>query len=200
MTVANITPEIIRINQISTHEDIDLNNLLKVIECIKKTKEINPIILDEENFMIIDGHHRFYAMKMLGFSKIPAYLIDYRKDYVKVNKWFRKIIYNGNDIGKILSEIIPNNDGKICVNFLFKRVCSDSEYTLYWKLHIIEKYLMSIGINVIKNPNEGIEPPSLDKEYILSIAKKGLRFPPKTTRHSYEFIIPNYRISLNEFV
>ncbi|BDC19048.1 ParB N-terminal domain-containing protein [Acidianus sp. HS-5] len=199
MTAANITPEFIRINQITTHEDIDISNLAKVIKCIRKTKEINPIILDEETFMVIDGHHRFYAMKMLGFSKIPAYLINYRKDYVKVNKWFRKLV-NDNDMNKIVSTIIPDNDGKICMNFLSKKLCSDSEYTLYWKLNVIEKYLSSIGINVIKNSKEGIEPPSLDKEYVLSIAKKGLRFPPKTTRHSYEFIIPNYRISLNEFV
>ncbi|PVU76311.1 hypothetical protein DDW13_03510 [Acidianus hospitalis] len=201
MTVANITPELIKINQIITHEDIDIVNLNKVINCIRKNKEIIPIIIDEESFMVIDGHHRFYAMKLLGFSKIPAYLINYRKDYVKVNKWFRKIVFSkGSNVDRILSLIIPNTEGKVCIKFFSRRFCSNSEYTLYWKLNIIEKYLLSIGVNVIKNPKEGIEPPSLDKEYVLSIAKKGLRFPPKTTRHSYEFIIPSYRISLNEFV
>lgn len=36
-----------------------------------------PIIVEKEHHLILDGHHRFEVAKMLGFSKIPAIIVDY---------------------------------------------------------------------------------------------------------------------------
>ena len=35
--------------------------------------------------VIIDGHHRFYALKNLGFKKVPVTTIDYFSDDIKTD-------------------------------------------------------------------------------------------------------------------
>ena len=44
----------------------------------------NPVIVDRDNFIILDGHHRVAALKQLGANKIPAYLVDYQNKNIRV--------------------------------------------------------------------------------------------------------------------
>jgi len=41
-----------------------------------------------------------------------------------------------------------------------------------------------------------VEPPSLSKKDVIRVARKGLVFPPKTTRHVYDFIIQHSPLSV----
>ena len=40
---------------------------------------IKPIIIDKENHLILDGHHRFEVAKQIGLTKVPAVILDYSK-------------------------------------------------------------------------------------------------------------------------
>jgi ParB-like chromosome segregation protein Spo0J len=49
--------------------------LRKLIKEIKKDGFINnPIIVDRNTRIILDGHHRFNAIKFLGLALSPVYL------------------------------------------------------------------------------------------------------------------------------
>ncbi|MEK6987516.1 MAG: ParB N-terminal domain-containing protein, partial [Candidatus Thermoplasmatota archaeon] len=39
------------------------------------------------HFVILDGHHRFAALKALGCRRIPAYVIDYFSDIIDLKTW-----------------------------------------------------------------------------------------------------------------
>ena len=55
--------------------------MTKIKNLIKKSgffKE--PIIVDKNNLVILDGHHRFNSCKLLGFIKIPCVTVDYFND------------------------------------------------------------------------------------------------------------------------
>jgi len=70
------------------HEEIVeeyLEELKNVIEHDGVLK--NPIVVDENTNIIIDGHHRFEALKKLGCSKIPAYFIDYESPMIRIETW-----------------------------------------------------------------------------------------------------------------
>ena len=68
---------------------ISIDKLIPIEECINERKRlvtdkirndnhwIKPIIIDCDNFLIMDGHHRFEAAKELGLKKIPAILVSY---------------------------------------------------------------------------------------------------------------------------
>ncbi len=44
-----------------------------------------PIIVEKDHLVILDGHHRVTALKQMGYRRIPAYLVDYFKQNVRVN-------------------------------------------------------------------------------------------------------------------
>jgi hypothetical protein len=77
--------KIVAIADLKPHEEIILENLEKIKEKIyAKGCLINPIIVDRDNLIILDGHHRVRALELLGYEKVPAYLVDYFDKKIKV--------------------------------------------------------------------------------------------------------------------
>lgn len=57
---------------------IETGNLQKVLESFKDTGTlINPIIADKDSLVIIDGHHRVEAAKIMKLKKLPVFVVDY---------------------------------------------------------------------------------------------------------------------------
>ena len=75
---------------------LDINKLIShEMVCLKRLKEVkadlllkgyikNPVVVDRKNNIILDGHHRVAALRQLGASKIPAYLVDYQDERIRV--------------------------------------------------------------------------------------------------------------------
>lgn len=47
----------------------------------------DPIWVDRETGVILNGHHRFRALIALGARRIPAWLIDYDDETVLLDRW-----------------------------------------------------------------------------------------------------------------
>lgn len=45
---------------------------------------LKPVIVDAETGLLVDGHHRLAALKLLGARAVPAVLINYAVDVKKV--------------------------------------------------------------------------------------------------------------------
>ena len=79
---------IVDITLLKQHEMIiecHLERLLAEIRrdgCIK-----DPIIADKETLVILDGHHRYNALKRMGAKFCPVCLVDYKSDKIKVGCW-----------------------------------------------------------------------------------------------------------------
>lgn len=48
---------------------------------------INPVIVDPEHRLLVDGHHRVRAFELLGLTHIPAFTVDYLSDDLTVKGW-----------------------------------------------------------------------------------------------------------------
>jgi len=78
----------IDINLLKQHEMIiecHLERLSLEIEndgCIK-----DPIIVDKNTMVILDGHHRYNALKRMGAKLCPVCLVDYKSKKIKVGCW-----------------------------------------------------------------------------------------------------------------
>lgn len=71
----------IYLSKLKEHEMIDKNYLAKIKHLIKKSGVFKePIIVDKDNLVILDGHHRFNSCKQLGLKMIPCILVDYFND------------------------------------------------------------------------------------------------------------------------
>lgn len=80
--------EILDIEILHSHEAVNPDMLDCLAEQIAKDGALfRPIVVDEKTYVILDGHHRFEALKRLGCRKIPVYLVDYMNNAIEVMTW-----------------------------------------------------------------------------------------------------------------
>ncbi|MGC8649116.1 MAG: ParB N-terminal domain-containing protein [Candidatus Micrarchaeia archaeon] len=79
---------LIRKENLKPHEQYNEQRLDEVLRGIKdKGCVCEPIIVDNKNYVILDGHHRFESLKRLGANFIPAYLVNYESSKIIVERW-----------------------------------------------------------------------------------------------------------------
>ena len=68
--------KLVDLSSLISHEKINKVRLSQVIRdittagCIK-----HPVVVDKKSRVILDGHHRFNALKKLGYKKTPDFFI-----------------------------------------------------------------------------------------------------------------------------
>jgi len=79
---------LVDLKQLKEHEEIEPQYLEKMKKQILRDKVLKkPIVVDENSKIILDGHFRYNVLKQLGYSKIPAYFLDYRSSEIIVKPW-----------------------------------------------------------------------------------------------------------------
>ena len=96
--------ELMNIASLIPHEQIIIAKKNHKKSKYKKTNKISflTIIACSKTSVIIDGHHRYNAMKELGFIKIPV---------TRINYYSKKVITDEDD-SFLKSEIITNAQNK----------------------------------------------------------------------------------------
>jgi hypothetical protein len=75
----------IGLKQLNPHEQIIEENLKKVLTSLKVEKRLKePVVVDKETKVILDGHHRVKAFEILGLREIPCRLVDYSSETINV--------------------------------------------------------------------------------------------------------------------
>ena len=73
--------EIVPIDSLHPHERVIPERLETVVAIITREQCVDiPVVVDDRSRVILDGHHRYNALKTIGAKKIPALLIDYFDD------------------------------------------------------------------------------------------------------------------------
>lgn len=76
------------VESLSPHEEVDPARLEELAGQIRDDGFVRePIVVDAEHRIILDGHHRYAALKKLGLKRVPAYVVDYASDAVRVTLW-----------------------------------------------------------------------------------------------------------------
>ncbi|MFH1257891.1 MAG: ParB N-terminal domain-containing protein [Candidatus Micrarchaeota archaeon] len=77
--------KLLEISSLKPHEKTDPKRLASVRGAISKDGLVrNPILVDGNSLTILDGHHRVESLRELGFSRVPANLVDYNNEEVVV--------------------------------------------------------------------------------------------------------------------
>ena len=89
------------VSSLRTHERVIPEAAEKLLLQLKNWAHLhNPIICGTNN-IILDGHHRTFAFKKLGFLFIPVCKIDYMHKDTQVRCWFR-LLTNVKDINLLV--------------------------------------------------------------------------------------------------
>ncbi len=67
------------------HEAVDPARLAQLRESLGRDGILyEPVIVDRESMVILDGHHRVRVLRGMGCQLIPAYLMDYSDSSIRV--------------------------------------------------------------------------------------------------------------------
>jgi hypothetical protein len=84
-TTNEIEAQIVELAKLKQHEEVDQIHLQELKEQIKSDGVLKfAIAVDKNTHIIIDGEHRFNALKMLGCKKIPVIYVDYNSPEIVV--------------------------------------------------------------------------------------------------------------------
>jgi ParB-like chromosome segregation protein Spo0J len=82
--------KLIELDKLRQHEEVDPAHLKELKEEIKSDDTLKfAIVVDSNTHVILDGEHRFNALKELGCRKIPVVYIDYNLPDIEVQTWCR---------------------------------------------------------------------------------------------------------------
>ncbi len=76
---------LLKVDSLLIHEQVDATHLAVLTARLLDDGEVRqPVIVDRESRVILDGHHRVTALRGLGCTLVPAYLVDYADPGIKV--------------------------------------------------------------------------------------------------------------------
>lgn len=58
----------------------------------------HPILVEKQNFIIMDGHHRYQVAKNLNFKRIPCFVLRYDNPYLTVSSRIENLDIQINNI------------------------------------------------------------------------------------------------------
>ncbi len=83
-----MTLTLVPVNALKQHEHIVDENMVRLQRELAHDGMVkDPIIVDERTMVILDGHHRYNALKRMGYKYVPVCLVDYRSDRITVGPW-----------------------------------------------------------------------------------------------------------------
>lgn len=73
------------IELLKCHEQVVLERKISLVNYLKSLNPeilISSLIVCEKSNMIIDGHHRYSALKELGINVVPVTYVKYQSDFI----------------------------------------------------------------------------------------------------------------------
>ena len=91
----NLRLSVTEVEELKPHEEVIAEVAEKLSREIRADGEVHdPLIVDQDDYIILDGMHRFDALKRLGCRFAPCCLLDYDSPKIKVGSWFRLFTVN----------------------------------------------------------------------------------------------------------
>jgi ParB-like chromosome segregation protein Spo0J len=119
---------IVEICELKEHEKINKEYLKRLKQEIKLDKILkDPIIVDRNTKIILDGHHRFNGLKELGYKKILVYFVNYKSPEIRVQSRRKEIKVTKDRVIEVAlsgkkfpvktsKHLIPNRPRNICIS------------------------------------------------------------------------------------
>ncbi len=77
--------QLLDVNKLRPHECVDNEYIMQLHkEILKAGYWSSPIIVDKENYIVMDGHHRLEVAKKIKLNRIPCVILAYQNNDVTV--------------------------------------------------------------------------------------------------------------------
>jgi L-serine kinase (ADP) len=79
---------LVPIDTLHAHEQIDLADIdVLIADLTARGVFTVPIWVARGSMVILNGHHRVAALRRLGATRVPAWILDYDSDHVRLELW-----------------------------------------------------------------------------------------------------------------
>jgi len=188
---------LIDIDLLHPHEKIDPIRLQEIKkQLIKNGTQREPIIIDEDHLIVLDGHHRIRALKDLGYSKVVAFKINYNDNNLILKTWYPAIRGSKKELQTTLHEYIASSENNQIRLRCPRLILHDKEHNLKTnRKTIMNSILGRFRIKYVRNEEKARELArhdkfagciifeSIEKQDVINAALSGSILPPKTTQH-----------------
>ncbi len=131
-----VPPTFLNINDLLPHEEIIHERLNALLDMILELGAVDmPIIAapvpGTNKYLIVDGHHRWAALKRLGARKVPAIIINYFSPEVRVYTWYPGFKGDAGEFLELINEVGVNietgTDGEDAIKSVESGKCKVGE-------------------------------------------------------------------------
>jgi hypothetical protein len=86
--VAGARFEIVPLDRLREHEEIDVNDLEQLVVTLRTAGVVQePLLVAEHTWVILNGHHRYRALRAMGANGAPAWVVDYEDERIALDRW-----------------------------------------------------------------------------------------------------------------
>lgn len=79
---------LVLVSSLLPHEQIDPDDVTHLARELRERGVVRePIWVSAAEGVILNGHHRYAALQILGVRRIPAWVIDYSDPAMELNRW-----------------------------------------------------------------------------------------------------------------
>jgi L-serine kinase (ADP) len=76
------------IGQLREHEEVQAENVAQLQRALLEEGMVRePVLVARGSWVILNGHHRYAALRALGAQFVPVYLIDYESGPIRLHRW-----------------------------------------------------------------------------------------------------------------
>lgn len=79
---------IVPLADLREHEEIEPDRAAEVRRDIEARGVVDePVLVARGSLVVLNGHHRFAALRALGAARVPVFLVDYQNGSVLLDRW-----------------------------------------------------------------------------------------------------------------
>jgi hypothetical protein len=104
----NFRISLVDVDLLKPHEDV-IESIVKTIadDMLSEGLVRDPLIVDQEEYVILDGMHRFSSLKQLNCRFAPCCLLNYDSDRISVDSWVR--LFNVQEPESLAQKLLMEN-------------------------------------------------------------------------------------------
>ncbi|NPA04955.1 MAG: ParB N-terminal domain-containing protein [Crenarchaeota archaeon] len=179
------------IEELIPHEQVDPHHVKELAEDIaSRGLVLRPIIVDGESGLVIDGHHRLEALRLLGARRAPI-VAAARHDIHGVTTWAYLLSPRLSFLAQRIARILESSAGRGSARLTIEHrgVLASVKGDPVCLHEAVSSLVTLLGWRARRVPlHEAddkrwlvIKPPIIPHDMVVKLASTGYRLPPKTT-------------------
>ena len=76
------------LGRLRAHEEIVPADVPSLIDILRSAGEVRePLLVADRTWVILNGHHRYQALRAMGARRAPAWVVDYDDERITLDRW-----------------------------------------------------------------------------------------------------------------